>query len=62
MRNIPAPLCDHCGQPMTFHSERLSGQRSYYCRCVPCTITWRTIHPDKEIPRVKRTGYIPQGE
>lgn len=57
------PLCQHCHKPMTYHSERLSGQRTFYCACRGGEITWKTVHPDKEIPRVKRTpGFFPQGE
>ena len=54
-----APTCPHCGKLMTWHSKSEGGSETYFCACNG--ITWQTIHPEKEIPRVKRT-YIPQGE
>lgn len=57
------PLCQNCHAPMLQFSVSKSGSITYYCGCVPNSITWKTIHPEKEIPRVKRTGgFIPQGE
>jgi len=57
---IDAPLCPHCNQTMLLNSKLPNGQCTYYCGCIPGQITWHTIHPDKEIPRVKRTGQRPE--